>query len=378
MRSGSLPQFRERIAVKISMIGAPVALLAAAALTLSACAANETANPGTGGTGSTTASITLSGKGASSMSAAQQKWIAEYQTANAGITINYSPDGSGAGREAFISGAVQYAGSDRPFKDEEMGAGKFGKCTAESNALNLPVYISPIAVIFNVEGVEDLKLDPDTLAGIFAGTITKWNDAKIVATNPGVTLPDGNITAVHRSDDSGTTNNFTDYLNQASPSVWTEAASDTFPAAFGGEAAKGTSGVVDAVANGSGTIGYADSSAAKELGHAQLKVGSEWLSPTAEAAAKIVDESEQLKGRSEHDLALKLNRKAAGVYPAVLVSYALVCEAYSDAKEAELVKGFIGYVASAEGQKAAAEAAGSAPLSSDMQAKVKAAVDSVK
>ena len=363
--------------MKISSIGAPVALFAAAALTLSACAVNETANPGTGSAG-TTAASTLSGKGASSMSAAQQKWIADYQSAHPGVTINYSPDGSGAGREAFTSGAVQYAGSDRPFKDEEMGAGKFGKCTADSNALDLPVYVSPIAVIFNVQGVKDLKLDADTVASIFAGRTTKWNDAKIAATNAGVKLPEANITAVHRSDDSGTTNNFTDYLNQAAPKVWTEAASDTFPTAFGGEAAKGTSAVVDAVTNGTNTIGYADASAAKDLAHAQLKVGGEWLSPTAEAAAKIVDESTTLPGRSEHDLALKLTRTAKGVYPAVLVSYALVCQTYSDAKEAELVKSFIGYVASNEGQKSAAAAAGSAPLSTAMATKVKAAIDSIK
>ena len=363
--------------MKISTLGAPVALLAAAALTLSACSANE-GNPGTGSTGGTTAASTLAGKGSSAMAAAQQKWIADYQSANSGVTINYSPDGSGAGREAFVSGAVQYAGSDRAFKDEELGAGKFGKCTAESSALNLPVYVSPIAVIFNVQGVKDLKLDADTLASIFAGRITKWNDAKIAATNSGVMLPDANITAVHRSDDSGTTNNFTDALHQTAPSVWTEAASDTFPAEFGGEAAKGNSGVVDAVANGTNTIGYADASAAKDLGHAKLKVGDDWLSPTAEAAAKIVDQSSTIPGRSEHDLALKLNRKAAGVYPAVLVGYVLLCEAYKDAKDAELVKSFIGYVASAEGQKSAAAAAGSAPLTSATQAKVKAAIDSIK
>ena len=362
--------------MKISTLGAPVALLAAAALTLSACAANE-GQPAAGSSG-TAAASTLAGKGASSMSAAQQKWIADYQSAHPGVTINYSPDGSGAGREAFTSGAVQYAGSDRPFKDAEMGAGKFAGCAADSNALNLPVYVSPIAVIFNVDGVTDLKLDADTVAGIFAGKITKWNDPKIAATNGDAKLPDANITAVHRSDDSGTTNNFTDYLNQAAPSVWTEAASDTFPTAFGGEAAKGTSAVVDAVSTGKNTIGYADASAAKDLGHAQLKVGGKWLGPTAEAAAKIVDESEKLPGRSEHDLALKLNREANDVYPAVLVSYALVCETYKDAATAGLVKGFIGYVASTEGQQAAASAAGSAPLSADMQAKVKAAVDSIK
>ena len=142
-----------------------------------------------------------------------------------------------------------------------MGAGKFASCAADSSALNLPVYISPIAVIFNVEGVDDLTLEPDTVAGIFAGKITKWNDPAIAADNPNAKLPDANITAVHRADDSGTTNNFTDTLNKLAPSVWTEAAADTWPAAFGGEAATGTSGVVNAVKNGKDTIGYADASA---------------------------------------------------------------------------------------------------------------------
>ena len=147
---------------------------------------------------------------------------------------------------------------------------------------------------------------------------------------------------------------------------------------FGGEAAKGTSGVVDAVANGQGTIGYADASAAKELGHADLLVGGKWMQPTAEAAAKILDESTVLPNRPEHDLALKLNRKSGDAYPAVLVSYALVCQTYKDANDASMVKGFIGYAASVDGQKSAAAAAGSAPLSSSMQSKVKASIDSIK
>lgn len=360
--------------MKISKIATPVTLLAAAALSLTACAANE--QPAASNSAATAS--TLAGKGASSAAAAEQKWIADYQAKNPSITINYSPDGSGAGRDAFTAGAVQFAGSDRPFKDEETGVGKFARCAADSSALNLPIYVSPIAVIFHVDGVKDLKLDPDTLAGIFAGQITTWNDPKIAATNPGVTLPAANITAVHRADDSGTTNNFTDYLNQAAPTVWTQPAADTFPAAFGGESAKGTSGVVDAVTTGQNTIGYADASAAKNLGHAQLKVENQWLSPTAEAASKIVDNATKVPNRAANDWALKLNRKVPGVYPAVLVSYALVCQTYKDAADATLVKGYIGYVTSTEGQKSAAAAAGSAPLSAAMVAKLKAAVDSIK
>lgn len=367
--------------MKISKFGAPAALLTVAALTLSACAANEPATPSS--TGSASGSMaalsgTLAGKGASSMKAAQEKWVADFQTANPGVTVNYAPEGSGAGREAFIAGAVQFAGSDRPLKDEEMGKGKFAKCSAESNALNLPVYISPIAVVYNLDGVDELKLDADTVASIFAGKITKWNDPKIVATNPGVTLPDAAINAVHRADDSGTTNNFTDYLSKAAPSIWTEKASDKWPAAYKGEAGDKTAGVINAVKSGKNTIGYADESATEGMKLASLKVGDEFLKPTAEAAAKTVEQSKAVEGRAENDLALKLDRTLPGTYPAVLVSYAIVCEQYKDAKDAELVKAYIGYITSAEGQKSSAAVAKNAPLSEALGAKVKAAVDSIK
>ncbi|WP_245581259.1 phosphate ABC transporter substrate-binding protein PstS [Propionicicella superfundia] len=361
--------------LKISKIGAPVALLLAGSMALAGCAANEQTGGST--TSGSSLSGTLTGKGASSMKAAQEKWTADFQTANTGVTVNYSPDGSGAGREAFVSGAANFAGSDRALKDSEMGAGKFAGCAASSSALNLPVYISPIAVVFKVDGVTDLKLDADTLAGIFAGTITKWDDAKIKALNPDAGLPSANITAVHRSDDSGTTQNFTEYLSAVAPSVWTKDPDGQWPFP-GGEAAKGTSGVIDAVTNGTNTIGYADESAAQNLSKAQIKVGDEFLSPTAEAAAKIVDQSSRVDGRADNDWALNLDRKAAGVYPIVLVSYAIVCEEYKDASVATLVKAYVGYIVSADGQAAGQSAAGSAPLSADMQSKLKTAVDSIK
>ena len=354
---------------------AVAALVTAAALAFTGCATNEA---GSAGTGTTSGAQTLTGVGASSQKAAQEKWVADFQSKNSSITVNYSPDGSGAGRSAFIAGAAAFAGSDRPLKDEEMGAGKFAGCAADSNALNLPVYISPIAVIYNLEGVTDLALDPATVAGIFAGKITKWNDPAIVATNPKAKLPDLAITAVHRGDDSGTTNNFTDTLNKLAPDVWTEKASDTLPAAFGGEAANGTSGVVQAVTGGTGTIGYADASAAGKLGKASIVVNGKPLQPTAEAAAAILDHSKTVAGRDANDLAYSLDRTSEGVYPAVLVSYAIVCQTYKDPAVGALVKNYVGYLASADGQKAAADAAGSAPLSADLQAKVKTALDSVK
>ena len=125
------------------------------------------------------------------------------------MTVEYSPDGSGAGREAFIAGGADFAGSDRALKLEELD-GSFGKCAEGTSAIDLPVYISPIAVIFNLEGVDKLNLDQATLAGIFAGKITTWNAPEIAALNPDATLPSSPITAVHRSDDSGTTENFTE------------------------------------------------------------------------------------------------------------------------------------------------------------------------
>ena len=321
---------------------APIALLAATALSLTGCAANETpAAPATASGGSSLTG-TLAGQGSSAM------------------------------------GAAQYAGSDRAFKDDEMTKGSFGKCTAESGALNLPSFVSPIAVMFNIEGVKELKLTPDVIAGIFTGRITQWNDPAIAATNAGVNLPDATITAVHRADDSGTTENFTDYLNKAAPTVWTEKADGEWPSAFKGEAAQGTSGVVGAVKNGQNTIGYADLGQVGDLGKVSVGVGSEFMAPTPEAAAKMVEASPKVANRTTHDWALNLDRKAAGAYPIALVAYTMVCEDYKDDVEAALVKAYVGYTLSADGQKVAQEKAGAAALSATMQANVKAAIDSVK
>lgn len=366
--------------MKITTTSASLALLAAAALTVTGCAANEgpaTTAEGTSQVAASDLTGTLIGKGASSQSVAQQTWIAGFQTANPGVTINYSPDGSGAGREGFREGAVAFAGSDRAFDSEEMAAGGFGSCAADSSAYNLPVYISPIALIFNVDGVEELNLTPDTVAKIFSGKITTWNDPAIAATNEGADLPEAAITAVHRSDDSGTTENFTDYLAEMAADVWTEEPDGEWPTAFGGEAAKGTSGVVDAVAKGKNTIGYADASQAGDLGVVAVKSGDGFTGPTAEAVATLVDASPKVSGRADHDWALELDRTAAGAYPIALVSYVIVCETYADAAEAELVKAYVGYLVSAEGQQAASVTAGNAPLSSTMSANAQAALDAV-
>ncbi len=364
--------------MNLKRFGVPAVIAVTAAIALSSCAANES-----GATAPSESASTLSGNlvgaGASSQDAAQQAWIAGFQTANPDVTIDYDPSGSGAGRETFLEGASDFAGSDAAFSDEDIAAGGFMKCAADSDIVELPLYISPIAVIFNLDGVTSLDLDAATIAGIFAGTITNWNDPAIAATNSGVTLPDLAITAVHRSDDSGTTDNFTDYLAAAAPEVWTFEPDGVWPFE-GGEAAQGTSGVVDAVTNGTGTIGYADASRAGDLGTVSVEVGDEFVPYSPEAAAAIVDHSPFATGRAEGDLAIEIDRTSeeAGVYPIVLVSYLIGCQQYEDPANVELVKGYLSYIASTEGQDAAAADAGSAPISDTLREKITAAIDSIQ
>ncbi|MFT7711869.1 phosphate ABC transporter substrate-binding protein PstS [Clavibacter tessellarius] len=355
------------------------ALAAAVALALSSCASNEAPAEGGAASGSTLEG-TLNGIGASSQGSAQEAWTKAFQTANTGVTINYSPDGSGAGREAFMAGGqnAAFAGSDRALKTDEL-TGTFGQCADGTKPIDIPAYISPIAMIFQIDGVDELNLDPATAAGIFKGTITKWDDPAITALNPDATMPDAAITAVHRSDDSGTTENFAKYLNTTAESVWDAEPKGVWPYE-GGEAAQGTSGVVDAVTGGTNVIGYADASRAGDLGVAKIKVGDEFVGFSPEAAAAVVEASPEAEGREENDVVFDLDytTDAAGVYPIVLVSYLISCQEYEDPAVGELVKAYLGYVTSTEGQQVAADEAGAAPLSETVAAQVKTAVESIK
>ncbi|MBX3091990.1 MAG: phosphate ABC transporter substrate-binding protein PstS [Cryobacterium sp.] len=350
------------------------ALAVVGVVLLSSCAANEMQDGG----GAESLSGELNGSGASSQGSASDVWIAAFQTANPRVTINYSPDGSGAGRKAFISGGVAYAGSDSSLSSEEL-AGDFAACIPGTKAIDIPVYISPIALIFNIEGVAALKLDPAAIAGIFSGTITMWSDPAITALNPDAELPHAPITAVHRSDDSGTTKNFTDYLARTAPEVWDAPAADTFPYT-GGEAAQGTSGVVGAVTNGHNTIGYADASRAGGLGVASLKVGDSYVDYSAAAAAQVVTGSPLVDGRSANDIAIALDRTTTDPthYPLVLVSYLIVCQEYANPETGALVKAYAKYVASPAGQAEAAKSAGAAPLSAELSAKVATVIESIR
>lgn len=314
----------------------------------------------------------LIGAGASSQGSAQEAWVVGFQLQNPGVTITYDPIGSGGGRETFQSGAAIFAGSDRAFRISEIEAGRFDSCVEEAGIWQIPAYISPIAIVFNLDGLTTINLDADTIAGIFTGVITRWNDPAITEQNPEVSLPDLHITAVHRSDKSGTTGNFADYLAKAAPDVWiaggvNAGATEEWFSEWGGEGAPQTSGVVDTVANGVGTIGYVDASRAGGLGVVSVKVGDEYVPYTPEAAAAIVDASplDNPTERGPGDLALELDRTTAapGTYPIVLISYLIGCNEYRNQAVVPLVQGYVSYVLSEEGQQFAADYAGNAPIS---------------
>lgn len=317
---------------------------------------------------------TLAGAGASSQEAAVAGWTKGFQTANPDVTVNYAAVGSGSGRKQFLAGSVAFAGSDAYLKTEEVEKAK-AVC---GDVIEVPAYISPIAVTYNLEGVEDLQLSPSTIAKIFNQKIKTWDDAAIKADNPDAELPSDKITVVNRSDESGTTENFVEYLKAAAGSDWPHEVSGEWPVE-GGTAAKGTSGVVKTIKAAKGAIGYADASRTKGLGVAKVKVGDEFVKLTSEAAAKVVDASDQVSDRGDYDFAIDLKRDTdeSGAYPIVLVSYSLACTEYKDKETAELVKAWLTYVTSEEGQKAAAEAAGSAPISDALRTKAMKAVKAI-
>lgn len=364
-----------------------VVLPAAVVMTLglSACtASNETpaATSTSGGTSSggtssaPQATGTISGLGSTAQQSAMTAWIAGFGSTNPDATVNYDGGGSGAGRKQFLAGGADWAGTDAYLKDTELATGKT-RC-AGGAAIDLPVYVSPIAIVYNLDGVTDLKLSPATVAGLFLGTIKTWNAHQVAADNPGVTLPSTAVTPVHRSDESGTTQNFTEYLSKAAPAVWKAPAAQAWPVKTG-EAANGTSGVINSVKAGAGSIGYADESQAGDLGKAQVKVGSAFVAPSADGAAKVLDASKPVTGRGTGDLAIAIDRTstAAGSYPVILVSYAAVCTKYADATKGNLVKAFMSYVVSADGQAAAAKTAGSAPLPTSLMTQAKTSIDAI-
>ena len=364
-----------------------VAVLSGVAmLTALAACGDNTAAPTGDASNNTASGETISGEfkgaGASSQQAAVEAWVAGFQGTNPDAKIGYDPSGSGAGVSTFLTGATAWAGSDAALSADQIEQSK--SVCASGTAFDIPVYISPIAVVFNLKGVSDegkhVNMDAETIAKIFDGKITTWNDPAIQDQNPDLELPATPITVVHRSDKSGTTQNFVSYFIDTVPDAWPYELSENWPNEVG-QGAKGTSGVISTVQQADGTIGYADFSQVGDLGTVAVKVGEEYVEISAEAGSKVIDDSElDSSAEGENRVVVKLNHNtsAEGAYPIVLVSYDIACPAYKDADTAKFVKSWLTYVVSEEGQQTASQNAGSAPLPDSLRETVMQSIDAIE
>jgi phosphate transport system substrate-binding protein len=357
----------------------PAVAALALGLSVTACGAgNESEAGGGGGDGE---AVTLDGGGATSQAKAQGVWRANYQD-ESGNTVNYEEVGSGTGRENFNSGAYTFAGSDSYMNDDEGELTAAKEQCGGTDPIEVPAYVSPIAVAFNVEGVDSLNMSAETIANVFNGTITKWSDDAIAADNPDADLPDEAIAIIHRSDDSGTTTNFTDYLFKASNGAWATESDGLWPEDLTtGQGLEGTSGVIGGISDTAGAIGYADDSAVKDtdLGVVSIGVGDSFNAPSAEGAAMVVANSPRAEGAADVDMAIDIDRTITdeGAYPLLLTSYLIACQTYDDEATATAVKDYLAYVVSTEGQQAAADEAGSAPLDASLQQEAAGIVDKI-
>lgn len=375
--------------MKIQRFGAMASLALVGSIALAGCGSDNNTDSSsdsatTSGAGASSASSdcfdgTLNAEGSSAQKNAFEEVASKFSEQCSGATVNYNPTGSGAGIKQFIGGQVDFAGSDSALKTEEKD-GKIEANEAEtacgSPAWNIPMVTGPIAVAYNVEGVDKLVLTPAVAADIFAGKITKWNDPKIAAINSGVSLPATDIKVFFRSDESGTTENFTKYLKAAAPENWAGEPAKKWDGK--GEGKEKSSGVTEGVKSTDGGITYVEWSYAKEasLGVAQIDNGAGPVELTGETVGKAVATAEQTG--TGNDLALKLDyaTKEPGAYPINLVTYEIVCSKGKDAEKQKNIKAFLKYFASEDAQKVIEEV-GYAPLPDEVQTKVATAIDAI-
>jgi phosphate transport system substrate-binding protein len=358
--------------VKIQRLGQLASVALVGSLALTACGSDNNSGSGSNSSSSSGSSAasdcpkggTLNAEGSSAQKNAIEEAIASFQDKCAGTTVNYNPTGSGAGIKQFIAGQVDFAGSDSALKTV---AGTDGKVevdeaakTCGSPAWNLPMVTGPISIAFNVKGVDKLVLTPEVAANIFNGKVTTWNDASIAKINSGVTLPSEPIKVFFRSDESGTTENFTKHLNAAAPSAWPADPAKKWTGK--GEGKEKSAGVAGAVQATEGGITYAEWSYAKDnkLAMAQIDNGAGPVELTGESVGKAVSAAKP--AGQGNDLRLKLD-----------YTYEIVCSKGKDAAKTALIKAFLTHFASADTQKSL-ESIGYAPLPDQVRTQVDAAI----
>ncbi|MDX2356858.1 phosphate ABC transporter substrate-binding protein PstS [Dietzia sp. PP-33] len=361
------------------------ALLGLAALTTVGLAACSDDNTGSGDTAAQSVSDaecggkeTLTASGSSAQNNAMTIFANSYAMSCEGQTLNYNSNGSGAGVSEFTGGITDFGGSDSPLEDADYTAAE-ERCGSE--AWNIPAVFGPIAVAYNLDGV-DLKLSGPTLARIFNGEITKWNDPAIAEENEGTDLPDEDITVIFRSDESGTTDNFQKYLDAASEGAWTQGAGKTFNGGVG-EGSRGNEGVSAAIGQTPGTITYTEWSYAKNQDLSMVNVitpsDPEGVELTAETAGTTID-SASLQNEGTNDLVIDTSSfyvpGSPGAYPIILPTYELVCSEYEDPETAEAVKSFLNVAVSEEVQ-GQLEGEGYIPVPDEFRNKLLTAIDAI-
>jgi phosphate transport system substrate-binding protein len=358
-----------------------VAVASLGVLALSACGSDPEPS-GSSSPGGTTSSSsggdcpkgTLNAEGSSAQKNAIEEVISKYNEKCADVTVNYNPTGSGAGIKQFNANQVDFAGSDSALKPDEATAA--AKRCANNPAVNLPMVIGPIAIAYNVDGLDKLILDGPTAAKIFQGTIKTWNDPAITKLNPGAKLPSTPIAVFFRSDESGTTENFTKYLAAAGGGAWTGQPAKKWTGTGAGK--EKSAGVAEGVKSTKNSITYVEWSYAvdNKLGVAQVETGSGPVELSTDSAGKALAAAKPAGTGS--DLALKLDyaTKEAGAYPIILVTYEIACSKGLPAEKTALVKSFLTYFASTEGQ-GALTALNYAPLPEEMRTKVDAAIQAI-
>ena len=365
-------------------LGTTLSATAIAALTLTACGSDNNAETsGTSGSaGTSSAAADCGGKNSliAEGSTAQQNAIAEFNKvwgqSCSGKNLSYNLTGSGAGRQQFIANQVDFAGSDSVLRDDQVKQAA-DRCGGNP-AWNLPLVFGPVVMAYNLDGVDKLVVNGDVLAKIFQGQIRNWNDPAIAALNSGTNLPDTGIRPIYRSDSSGTTDNFQKYLGVAAPQAWTKGADSEFQGGAG-EGARKSAGVVQAVQNTPGAIGYVEKGFAQQVGvpFAQIDNGAGAVELTDESAKTAVNAA---KFAAEgNDLALDLNSlygtREPGAYPLVLATYEIVCSKGYDADTSAAVKSFL--MVSANQGQAGLSAAGYVPLPDAFKERLVKSIDAI-
>lgn len=370
--------------MRVNRFGGLVGVVAAGAFMLSGCGSDNNASGGSATTGAPSGKVACGGKktlkasGSTAQANAMTRFVKAFEQACPDQTLNYTPNGSGAGIHEFNGNQTDFGGSDSPLSQDEASAAQ-QRCGG-SPAWNLPTVFGPIAVTFNINTVTSLNLDGPTLAKIFNGGITTWNDPAIQALNPGATLPSQPVHVVFRSDESGTTDNFQKYLDAASNNTWGKGAGKTFKGGVG-EGAKGNDGTSAAVKATDGSITYNEWSFAQAQHLNMAKVvtsaGPDAVAISSDSVGKTIAGA-AVKGQG-NDLVLDTmsfyKPAQAGSYPIVLATYEVVCSKYPDAQVGTAVKAFLQSTIGA-GQNGLADN-GYIPIPDSFKSRLSAAVNAI-